>query len=122
MARSIVPIVQPGPSVHDSDGIGSRPGLRPAPALVRSGVSLGGSSGLGVRGAEVIVATMDRVCGLVWISGTAVIVASWLDVVTPAVGWIGFTVALAGSMLSSSLRTRKRSAARAEVASSEPDA
>jgi hypothetical protein len=43
-------------------------------------------------------------------------------VVTPAVGWIGFAVALVGSMLSFVLRTRTRSATRAKVESSDPDA
>jgi hypothetical protein len=65
---------------------------------------------------------MRKVCWLLWIAGTAVIVASWLDVVTPAVGWIGFAAALAGSMLSSNLRTRTGTATMAEVKSSEPDA
>jgi hypothetical protein len=43
-----------------------------------------------------IVTTIDRVCRLLWISGAAVIVASWLGLVTPAVGWIGLAVAVDG--------------------------
>jgi hypothetical protein len=43
---------------------------------------------------------MYRFCWVLWIGGTAVIVASWLSIVTPAVGWVGFGVALAGTLLS----------------------
>ncbi len=43
---------------------------------------------------------MYRFCWVLWIGGTAVIVASWLNIVTPAVGWVGFGVALAGTLLS----------------------
>lgn len=35
-----------------------------------------------------------------WIAGTALIVGSWADVVTPQVGWIGFGIAGAGTLLS----------------------
>jgi hypothetical protein len=37
---------------------------------------------------------------ILWIAGTVVIVASWNHIVTPAVGWYGFYVALAGTVLS----------------------
>jgi len=43
---------------------------------------------------------MYRFCWVLWIGGTAVIVASWLNIVTPAVGWVGFGIALAGTLLS----------------------
>jgi len=37
---------------------------------------------------------------VLWAVGTALIVGSWVDVVTPHVGWIGFGVALSGTILS----------------------
>jgi hypothetical protein len=43
---------------------------------------------------------MYRFCWALWIGGTILIVASWTDVVTPTIGWIGFGVALAGTLLS----------------------
>jgi hypothetical protein len=36
-----------------------------------------------------------------WLGGTALIVASWVDLVASPVGWIGFGVAAAGTRLSS---------------------
>jgi hypothetical protein len=41
-----------------------------------------------------------KFCWVFWIAGTAIIVASWLDIVTPTVGWLGFGIALAGTLLS----------------------
>ncbi len=35
-----------------------------------------------------------------WGGGTVLIVASWVDVVTPQIGWIGFGIAGAGTLLS----------------------
>ena len=35
-----------------------------------------------------------------WMVGTVLIVLSWVDVVTPTVGWAGFGIAIVGSMLS----------------------
>jgi hypothetical protein len=43
---------------------------------------------------------MYKFCWVLWICGTVVIVASWLDIVTPTVGWVGFGIALAGTLLS----------------------
>lgn len=37
---------------------------------------------------------------VLWIGGTALIVGSWANVVTPQVGWIGFGIAGAGTLLS----------------------
>lgn len=41
-----------------------------------------------------------RVSWALWIAGTAVIVLSWTHAVTAQVGWIGWGVALAGTVLS----------------------
>ena len=37
--------------------------------------------------------TMFKICWALWIAGMAIIVASWADVVTPTIGWIGFGLA-----------------------------
>ena len=37
---------------------------------------------------------------VLWIGGSALVAASWADLVTPQVGWIGFGVAGAGTLLS----------------------
>lgn len=44
--------------------------------------------------------TLYRFSWLLWIAGTAVIVLSWTQAITPQVGWIGWGVALAGTVLS----------------------
>ena len=49
-----------------------------------------------------------KFCWVLWIAGTVVIVASWNDVVSPEVGWIGFTAALAGTVLSFVVQNRPR--------------
>jgi hypothetical protein len=41
-----------------------------------------------------------RFSWLLWIGGTALILGSWNGAVTPQVGWVGFGVALAGTLLS----------------------
>jgi hypothetical protein len=43
---------------------------------------------------------MYKFCWAMWIGGTILIVASWANVVTPTIGWIGFGVALIGTLLS----------------------
>ncbi len=43
---------------------------------------------------------MYKFCWAMWLGGTLLIVASWANVVTPPVGWVGFAVALAGTLLS----------------------
>lgn len=37
---------------------------------------------------------------MLWIVGTAIVLASWVDVVTPQVGWIGFAIGMVGYVLS----------------------
>ena len=44
--------------------------------------------------------TMYKLCWAMWIAGTILIAASWANFVSPTVGWIGFAVALAGTLLS----------------------
>ena len=36
---------------------------------------------------------------MLWFAGVGIILGSWLDLVSPVVGWIGFAVALAGTAL-----------------------
>jgi hypothetical protein len=43
---------------------------------------------------------MYKLCWCLWIGGTAIVAANWLDIVGPSVGWIGWGVALAGTLLS----------------------
>ena len=47
----------------------------------------------------------NQVCWALWIVGTAVIVASWADVVTATVGWIGFCITVIGTALSYTQRS-----------------
>lgn len=43
---------------------------------------------------------LSKLSWILWIPGTLVIAASWFNLVSPRVGWIGFWVALAGTLLS----------------------
>ncbi len=43
---------------------------------------------------------LHKVYWLFWIVGAALILMSWVHVVTPQVGWIGFGIAVTGSVLS----------------------
>jgi len=43
---------------------------------------------------------MYKFCWAMWIVGTILIVASWVNIVNPTVGWVGFGVALLGTLLS----------------------
>lgn len=49
---------------------------------------------------------------LLWIVGMLIIVLSWIDLVSPTISWIGFGIALAGTVLSllANLRLRSPSA------------
>jgi hypothetical protein len=44
--------------------------------------------------------TLNKVCWAMWIGGMFLIVGSWAGVVTPTLGWVGFGVALLGTLLS----------------------
>lgn len=37
---------------------------------------------------------------VLWIGGTLLIVASWVELIPVTIGWIGFGIALAGTLLS----------------------
>ena len=39
-------------------------------------------------------------CWVLWLCGTALIALSWVRLVTPEIGWIGFGIALVGTFLS----------------------
>ena len=41
-----------------------------------------------------------KVAWVMWIGGTVLIAASWFNLVDPLVGWVGFAVAGAGTLLS----------------------
>lgn len=43
---------------------------------------------------------------VLWIAGSIVIVLSWVNVVSVTVGWVGFAVAMAGTLLSLVARQR----------------
>jgi hypothetical protein len=43
---------------------------------------------------------MYKFCWAMWIGGTILIVASWVNVVSITVGWVGFGIALAGTLIS----------------------
>jgi hypothetical protein len=43
---------------------------------------------------------LPKIAWYLWLIGTAIVVASWLDLVEPRVGWVGWCVALVGTILS----------------------
>jgi hypothetical protein len=43
--------------------------------------------------------TRQRIAWSFWAVGTALIVLSWFEVVTPQVGWIGFGIGMVGSVM-----------------------
>jgi hypothetical protein len=43
---------------------------------------------------------LDRVTWLTWWAGTALIVLSWISVVSNSIGWIGFGIAMASTIIS----------------------
>ena len=45
-----------------------------------------------------------QVCNALWLIGTVLIVLSWVNAVTPVVGWIGFGVAGVGWVISLGLK------------------
>lgn len=44
--------------------------------------------------------TLYRVSWIVWIVGTVLILLSWTNTVPSMVGWVGFGLALAGTLVS----------------------
>jgi hypothetical protein len=46
----------------------------------------------------------QQVAWWLWAFGTVLIVLSWIDVVSPTVGWCGFGIGLVGSVLSWGVR------------------
>jgi hypothetical protein len=44
--------------------------------------------------------SVHKLSWALWIGGTILIAASWIDVVTPQIGWVGFGIAVVGTMLS----------------------
>ena len=47
---------------------------------------------------------LRQVCNAMWLLGTIVIVLSWVNVVPPWVGWIGFGIAGVGWLISLGIR------------------
>ena len=48
--------------------------------------------------------TRNQIAWWMWAAGTILIVLSWFDVVSNSVGWFGFLIGLAGSVISWGLR------------------
>lgn len=46
----------------------------------------------------------NQIAWYMWAIGMALVVLSWLDVVSNTVGWCGFTIGLVGSAISWGLR------------------
>jgi hypothetical protein len=51
---------------------------------------------------------LHTICSVLWWGGAAVILASWVDAVTPTAGWIGFAVACAVWLISRSVKRNQR--------------
>ena len=43
---------------------------------------------------------LHRVCWSAWAAGTALILLSWVNIVSPTVGWVGFAIACSAALLS----------------------
>jgi hypothetical protein len=41
-----------------------------------------------------------RIAWILWIPGTALIVGSWIGVIPVTIGWVGFGLALTGTLIS----------------------
>jgi hypothetical protein len=50
--------------------------------------------------ADLLPSQLYKAAWILWIAGTVVIIFSWIDVVTPTIGWIGFSATLVGVLLS----------------------
>lgn len=44
--------------------------------------------------------TLYRISWGLWIAGTILIVMNWMRIVSPTIGWVGFGIALVGTLLS----------------------
>jgi hypothetical protein len=47
-----------------------------------------------------------KVAWALWIPGTVLVIGSWVDVVPVTIGWIGFGVAIVGTLISTAGPTR----------------
>jgi hypothetical protein len=47
---------------------------------------------------------LRQVCTALWVVGTVLVVLSWIDVVPPRIGWVGFVIAGVGWLVSLLLR------------------
>ncbi len=54
----------------------------------------------GTSGAFEIAKKLDRVVWITWWAGTALILLSWVSIVSNKVGWLGFGIACASSLIS----------------------
>jgi hypothetical protein len=50
--------------------------------------------------------TLYKIAWVMWIAGTALIVGSWIDMIPQQIGWVGFGVALTGTLLSVGAQSR----------------
>ena len=48
--------------------------------------------------------TRNQIAWWLWAGGTVLIVLTWMEVVSPTVGWLGFGIGLIGSVLSWGVR------------------
>src|SRR5262249_27875397 len=110
--------VDAGPRVAHSSGGGQRGGRnREVPACPAPGPGVdcppspAGNRGKG-RNQSLgdPLMRLRQVCWVFWVSGTALIVLSWVNLVTPRVGWIGFAVAMVGALVSYIPQPEDRSA------------
>jgi hypothetical protein len=63
---------------------------------------------------------LHTACWALWLVGTALIVLSWVDVVSRPVGWVGFAVAVVGVLLSSAARKQSPPSTPADLESEQP--
>lgn len=43
---------------------------------------------------------LNLISTILWVAGTALVILSWLNVVSRQTGWVGFGIAIAGTVLS----------------------
>jgi hypothetical protein len=54
--------------------------------------------------AKVPLSKLWRLCMALWIVGTVIVVLSWIDVVSPTIGWVGFAIGGIGTLISLKVR------------------